>query len=217
MADRHGRVPMPAVLEPPEGLIDEEQRIRYIQLLRPQPLRSFTDPVRLTGAVDALRSAFIRCTRAAPPGDSIAAVAAQPALADGRIESWLLPTTRSFLTRTAPWTCSTTSRRPCESGVLGAAPMQAVRHTLGCARSSSLAASVRCEGSGPADCCSSIPASAATHARRSQLRVASVLGSTKFWGTCSSTTRCPARRTLRLERVADEVPRFGGAPRLWPV
>jgi hypothetical protein len=84
---------MPAVLEPPEGLIDEEQRIRYIQRLRPQPLRSFTDPVRLTGAVDALRSAFIRCTRAAPPGDSIAAVAAQPALADGRIESWLLPTT----------------------------------------------------------------------------------------------------------------------------
>jgi hypothetical protein len=116
MPDRHGRVPMPAVLEPPEGLIDEEQRIRYIQRLRPQPLRSFTDPVRLTGAADALRSAFIR-TRVAPPGDPIAAVAAQPALADGRIESWLLPTTRSFLTRTAPWTCSTTSRRPCESGV----------------------------------------------------------------------------------------------------
>jgi pimeloyl-ACP methyl ester carboxylesterase len=77
MADRHGRVPMPALLQPPEGLIDAQQRIRYIQRLRPQPLGSFADPVRLTGAADALCSTFIRCTRAAPPGDPIAAMAAR--------------------------------------------------------------------------------------------------------------------------------------------
>jgi pimeloyl-ACP methyl ester carboxylesterase len=76
-SDSRGLVPMPAVLEPSEGWIDEEQRSRYIQRLRPQPLGSFTDPIRLCGAVDELRTAFVRCTRAAPPGDPVAAVAAR--------------------------------------------------------------------------------------------------------------------------------------------
>lgn len=74
-ADDRGRVPMPAVIEPPEGWIDEQARIRYIERLRPQPLRSLTDPVRLTGAVERLPTAFVRCTRDAPPGDPIAAMA----------------------------------------------------------------------------------------------------------------------------------------------
>lgn len=81
-ADHRGRVPMPAVLEPPEGWIDEEERIRYIQRLGPQPLGSFTERVRLSGAVDRLPTAFVRCTRAAPPGDPIAAIA-ERARADG--------------------------------------------------------------------------------------------------------------------------------------
>jgi pimeloyl-ACP methyl ester carboxylesterase len=75
--DERGRVPMPAVLEPPQGWIDEAARIRYIQRLRPQPLRSFTEPLRLDGGVDRLPTAFVRCTRAAPPGDPIAAIAQQ--------------------------------------------------------------------------------------------------------------------------------------------
>lgn len=76
-ADAQGRVPMPAVLEPPQGWIDERERIRYLRRLRPQPLGSLSEPVRLSGAVDHLPTAFVRCTRAAPPGDPIAAMAAR--------------------------------------------------------------------------------------------------------------------------------------------
>jgi pimeloyl-ACP methyl ester carboxylesterase len=74
-ADAEGRVPMPAVLEPPRGWVDEQERIRYVRRLGPQPLGSLTEPVRLSGAVDAVPTAFVRCTRAAPPGDPIAAIA----------------------------------------------------------------------------------------------------------------------------------------------
>lgn len=74
-ADERGLVPMPGMLEPPRGWVDEEERIRYIGRLRPQPLRSFSEPIRLSGAVDRLPPAFVRCTRAAPPGDPIASVA----------------------------------------------------------------------------------------------------------------------------------------------
>jgi hypothetical protein len=66
---------MPAALEPPEGWIDETERSRYLRRLRPQPLGSFADQVRLTGAVEQLPHAFIRCTHDAPPGDPIAAIA----------------------------------------------------------------------------------------------------------------------------------------------
>ena len=74
-ADERGRVPVPAVVEPPAGWIDEAQRTRYVQRLRPQPLGSLTERVRLTGAGADLPRAFVRCTRAAPAGDPIAAVA----------------------------------------------------------------------------------------------------------------------------------------------
>lgn len=82
--DSRGRVAMPTVLVPPKGWIDEPQHIAYVRRLRPQPLRSFSDPVRLTGAAEALPTAFIRCTREAPPGDPIAAIAAQ-----ARARGWL--------------------------------------------------------------------------------------------------------------------------------
>jgi pimeloyl-ACP methyl ester carboxylesterase len=74
-ADERGRVPMPAVLAPPRGWIDDAERTRYLRRMRPQPLGSFTEPVRLSGAVDRLPAAFVRCARAAPPGDPIAAIA----------------------------------------------------------------------------------------------------------------------------------------------
>jgi pimeloyl-ACP methyl ester carboxylesterase len=75
--DQRGRVPMPAVLEPPEGWIDDAVRERYIRRVRPQPLASFTEPVHLTGAGADLPRAFVRCTRAELPDDPIAAVAAR--------------------------------------------------------------------------------------------------------------------------------------------
>lgn len=74
-ADERGRVPLPAVLVPPKGWIAEEERLSYIRRLGPQPLGTLTEPVHLTGAVDRLPTAFIRCTRDAPPGDPIAAMA----------------------------------------------------------------------------------------------------------------------------------------------
>jgi pimeloyl-ACP methyl ester carboxylesterase len=74
-ADERGRVPMPAVLEPPAGWIDEAERSQYLGRLRPQPLGSFVEPVRLSGAGAHLARAFVRCTEGAPPGDPIAAVA----------------------------------------------------------------------------------------------------------------------------------------------
>lgn len=76
-ADARGRVPMPSSLEPPQGWIDEHDRIRYIRRLRAQPLGSLTEPIRLSGAVDRLPTAFVRCSRAAPPGDPIAPIAAR--------------------------------------------------------------------------------------------------------------------------------------------
>lgn len=82
-ADARGRVPMPAVLEPPQGWIDEDARTRYLRRLRPQPLGSFSEPVRLSGAVDRLSTAFVRCTRAAPPGDPVAAMAVR-----ARAQGW---------------------------------------------------------------------------------------------------------------------------------
>jgi pimeloyl-ACP methyl ester carboxylesterase len=74
-ADERGRVPMPAVLAPPQGWIAEEERIRYIERLGPQPLGSLTEPIWLSGVVDRVPTAFIRCTRGAPPGDPISAIA----------------------------------------------------------------------------------------------------------------------------------------------
>lgn len=82
-ADGRGRVPMPAALEPPRGWIDEDERIRYLRRLRPQPLASFTEPIRLSAEVDRLPTAFVRCTRAVPPGDPIAAMATR-----ARAEGW---------------------------------------------------------------------------------------------------------------------------------
>ncbi len=80
-ADEHGHgwVPIPPAVLPPKGLISEEERARYVARLRPQPVATFTEPVRLTGALDRLPRAFVRCTGGVVDvgGDPIAPMAAR--------------------------------------------------------------------------------------------------------------------------------------------
>jgi pimeloyl-ACP methyl ester carboxylesterase len=75
----HGWVPIPDVVLPPEGVIPEEERDRFVARLRPQPVATFTEPVRLTGAVERLPRAFVRCTSHVVDvgGDPIAPMAAR--------------------------------------------------------------------------------------------------------------------------------------------
>jgi pimeloyl-ACP methyl ester carboxylesterase len=58
----HGWVPVPAAVLPPDGIIPEQRRASYVARLRPQPVATFLEPVRLTGAVERLPRAFVRCT-----------------------------------------------------------------------------------------------------------------------------------------------------------
>lgn len=66
--DEHGpswRVPMPGdLLEAliPTGSAPDAIRADYLARLRDQPAATFTEAVQLTGAVDDVRRAFIRCT-----------------------------------------------------------------------------------------------------------------------------------------------------------
>ena len=63
------RVPIPPALLPPPGLTAEDDRARYIARLRAQPLASFAETVRITGALQLLPRAFIRCTGGDLGGD----------------------------------------------------------------------------------------------------------------------------------------------------
>lgn len=56
------RVPIPDALLPPEGCVPDEVRAAYVARLRDQPLATWADPVHLTGALDRLPRAFVRCT-----------------------------------------------------------------------------------------------------------------------------------------------------------
>jgi len=58
----HGWLPIPDQFLPPHGLIPDEERERYVSRLRDHPAASCREPVRLTGEVDRLQRAFIRCT-----------------------------------------------------------------------------------------------------------------------------------------------------------
>lgn len=82
----HGWVPVPDAILPPEDLIPEERRRGYVARLGPQPVATFTEPIRLTGAIDLLPRAFVRCTGATLDvgGDPIAPFAAQ-----AKSEGWL--------------------------------------------------------------------------------------------------------------------------------
>lgn len=86
-AVEHGygwRIPIPPALLPPEGWIPDEERTRYVARLRDQPLATFVEPVCLTGTLDRLPRAFVRCTAGDLDGDPIAPFAAR-----ARAEGWL--------------------------------------------------------------------------------------------------------------------------------
>jgi pimeloyl-ACP methyl ester carboxylesterase len=80
----HGWVAIPPGILPPEGLIPDEARAKYIARLRNQPIGTFTEPIRLTGSVDRLPRAFIRCTGGVLEGDPIAPMATR-----ARSEGWI--------------------------------------------------------------------------------------------------------------------------------
>jgi pimeloyl-ACP methyl ester carboxylesterase len=81
-------VPVPPFVLPPSGWVEEELRERYVARLRGHPLATFADRVSLTGAVDRLPRAFVRCTAStlaeSGPGDPIAPIAER-----ARREGWL--------------------------------------------------------------------------------------------------------------------------------
>jgi pimeloyl-ACP methyl ester carboxylesterase len=56
------QVPIPAALLPPPGWTAEDDRASYVARLRAQPLASFAEAVRITGALELLPRAFVRCT-----------------------------------------------------------------------------------------------------------------------------------------------------------
>jgi pimeloyl-ACP methyl ester carboxylesterase len=56
------RVPMPPELLPPEGVIPVEVRTSYVRRTRPHPVATQTEPIRLTGAIDQVSRAYVRCT-----------------------------------------------------------------------------------------------------------------------------------------------------------
>ena len=74
-------VPVPLAVLPPTGAVPEEARERYVARLRDQPLRTFTDLIDLTGPMDIVPRAFVRCTGGdlhnALGGDPIAPAAEQ--------------------------------------------------------------------------------------------------------------------------------------------
>jgi pimeloyl-ACP methyl ester carboxylesterase len=86
-ADEHGHgwVAIPDALLPPEGLIEDDIRARYVARLRDQPVATFTEPLRLTNGVPGVRRAFVRCTgyELDVAGDPI-----EPMAARARAEGW---------------------------------------------------------------------------------------------------------------------------------
>ena len=82
------RIAIPPELLPPQGLIPEEERTRYVVRLQDQPVATFTEPILLAGAVEDLPRAFVRCTAddlgAGLGGDPIAQFAAR-----ARAEGWI--------------------------------------------------------------------------------------------------------------------------------
>ena len=83
----HGWLDILEEILPPKGEIDEEKRRRYISRQRPQPVATFTEPVRLTGKINEVQRAFVRCTGGIidhGSGDSI-----EPHAARAKAEGWL--------------------------------------------------------------------------------------------------------------------------------
>jgi pimeloyl-ACP methyl ester carboxylesterase len=56
------RAPIAPEVMPPPGRIDEDVRAHYIARVRPHPVRTMTDSIRLSGAVEQLPRAYVHCT-----------------------------------------------------------------------------------------------------------------------------------------------------------
>lgn len=82
------RVSIPADLQPPVGSVSEEIRGRYVARLGGHPLATFADHVSLTGGVERVPRAFVRCVEGqlaeSSAGDPIAPMAAR-----AQTEGWL--------------------------------------------------------------------------------------------------------------------------------
>lgn len=81
------RVPIPAALLPPEGWVTNEERARYVARLRDQPLATFAEPLHLTGAIESVRRAFVRCT-GGELGNDLGGDPIAPMAARARAEGW---------------------------------------------------------------------------------------------------------------------------------
>ena len=81
------RVPIPAALLPPPGWTAEDDRASYVARLRTQPLASFAEAVRITGALELLPRAFIRCT-GGDLGRDLGGDPIEPLAARARRDGW---------------------------------------------------------------------------------------------------------------------------------
>lgn len=82
-----GRIPIPPELLPPEGLIAPADHASYIRRLRDQPAATFADAIALTGAVDGLPRAFVRCS-GGQFDEEVAGDPVAPCAARARAEGW---------------------------------------------------------------------------------------------------------------------------------
>lgn len=84
------RMPIPprllGALYPP-GSLGDDQRTHIVDRLADQPVASFTEPLRLTNAVDHLPRAFVRCT-ASEYADDLGGDPIEPGAARARAEGW---------------------------------------------------------------------------------------------------------------------------------
>jgi pimeloyl-ACP methyl ester carboxylesterase len=90
-ADAEGdgwRVPVPSAVLPPPGWIPDEDRARYVERLRDQPLATFAEPLHLSGSIDSTPRAFIRCV-GGELGRDIGGDPIAPLGARARREGWL--------------------------------------------------------------------------------------------------------------------------------
>jgi hypothetical protein len=56
------KIPYPLEAFYPEGSIPEKLCERLVRHSRPEPVARITEPIRLSGAVDTLPRAYVRCT-----------------------------------------------------------------------------------------------------------------------------------------------------------
>jgi hypothetical protein len=89
------RVPIPSAVLPPEGSVSEEEQARYVGRLRDQPLATFAEPLRLTGAVEGLRRASCAAPRAGSTSTRSSRSPLGLGVKAGHTGSWPRRTTRS--------------------------------------------------------------------------------------------------------------------------